>query len=320
MADIVVEKATIDDHDSILDITKDEVLWGGTDYLPHCLNNWLTEANTPASNRENFKVTVSDRVIGFTSVYYINNRSVGLKFAFRVSSSVRGQGYGREISRLLNDRLRSSGVESVISAIPNIDMTDEELRSPKLGTLLTAPAFLNFTLRNSQLKQDLIVKKNLPEVDRDSFADLLKKKKLVHLFENNVVHMNWVSVTPETDDDVEFAVRKRQVVLMDDNHQSLSILTLPFPVPGGIRTTIDFYSDDEALLEDHILHQLHNLRNSLEASEDDDIILVSIVSRESFKESVENVTKKIGLVKDNMGKFGSQKREFGKMYVYKKEL
>ena len=44
--DLILREAIITDYDDILNITKDEKLYGGRDYLPHCLRKWLEQELT----------------------------------------------------------------------------------------------------------------------------------------------------------------------------------------------------------------------------------------------------------------------------------
>ena len=156
---------------------------------------------------------------------------------------------------------------SVISAIPDADMPDQEIVSAKHGRLLTVKTIHDFKLRLAGVAQLAQV----PGVDGDhggghpgllrtlasqEFAALLRGGRLAHLLESNMVHMNWVPVVLGTEvragryafkyinldnipsqADIEFATRKRQVVLVDSDNTSLSILTLPYPCPGGRRQT-----------------------------------------------------------------------------------
>ena len=49
--------------------------------------------------------------------------------------------------------------------------------------------------------------------------------------------------------------------MTDEENSSLSILTLPFPVPRGPRISLDFFAQDASLLEIHLINQLHELRH-----------------------------------------------------------
>ena len=62
----------MDDAESILNLTKDEDLYSGMDYLAFVLNNWISESSSPGSLRENFVLMEGKKLIGFTSVYFQN--------------------------------------------------------------------------------------------------------------------------------------------------------------------------------------------------------------------------------------------------------
>ena len=86
MGEITLVIATLGDHDNILSLTKDEEdYYGGMDYLPHALKNWLVEASDPGSKRKNFIFEMDLKIVGFMSIYVLQNWTSCVKFAFRIS-------------------------------------------------------------------------------------------------------------------------------------------------------------------------------------------------------------------------------------------
>ena len=85
MGQLLLEVAKPDQHDSILALTKNELLYGGMDYLPYTLSNWLREAEAQETRRNNFVFLLDDEIVGFMSVYFLKNWTSCIKFAFRVS-------------------------------------------------------------------------------------------------------------------------------------------------------------------------------------------------------------------------------------------
>ena len=47
---------------------------------------------------------------------------------------------------------------------------------------------------------------------KDQFRGLLQNGRLTRVCKNECLHMNWVPILLQTDDDIEFAVRKNAVV------------------------------------------------------------------------------------------------------------
>ena len=141
--------------------------------------------------------------------------------------------------------------------------------------------------------------------------------------------MNWVPVKLDTKEnkDIEFIVRKKQIVLTDDVKDSLSILTLPYPTSGGTTMTIDFFGDDSQLLLQHIREQLGHLKTAetraiiKERHQGQDVsnVFLTVVLNVKMTESFMKVAAELGL-----GKFhhlhGSVKRDHYKMYIYEKNL
>merc|ERR1712110_108912 len=218
--DIQLRRATLEDEEGILDITRRENLWAGMDYLPFALHNWLKEAEVKDSNRENYVLVLGEKIVGFRSVYFMRGRSSSAMFAFRVSRDIRGKGFGKVILAMMTDNLLQANpdLKTAISAKPDRDMTDAEIINPKHGKLLTVKADHTFKLKLSDL------------------PDGTDKK------------------------DIEFVTRKKQIVLVDSAKESLSILTLPYPSSGGTRMSIDFFGECSELLKRHIQEQLMHLR------------------------------------------------------------
>ena len=220
-------------------------------------------------------------------------------------------------------------MKTAISAIPDRHMTDAEIVNSKHGELLTVKAVLTFKLRCSNLTNNGAEKNSLQRLSKESFSDFLHGQSLDHLFEGNVIHMNWVPVklTTKEKEDIEFAARKKQIVLMDDVKNSLSILTLPYPTSGGTTMTIDFFGDDSQLLMQHIREQLRHLKTAetqaiiKERHQGQDIgdLFLTFVLNIKMTESFMQLAAELGL-----GQFhhlhGSVKRNHYKMYIYEKNL
>ena len=73
---VLLSVANIKDHDEIISLTsEDKEFYGGMDYLPHALSNWLVEGSDPDSRRKN---------IGFMSIFFQRNWTSCVMFAFRI--------------------------------------------------------------------------------------------------------------------------------------------------------------------------------------------------------------------------------------------
>ena len=141
--------------------------------------------------------------------------------------------------------------------------------------------------------------------------------------------MNWVPVKLDTKekDDIEFVARKKQIVLVDDFKDSLSILTLPYPASGGTRMTIDFFGGDDSMLLQHIKEQLAHLKTAetqaiiKDRHQGQDIgdLFLTIFINMKMTETFLKMAEELGL-----GQFhqlhGSVKRDHYKMYIYEKNL
>ena len=299
---LLIRQPQLDDYDGILNITIDEDLWGGMDYLPFALKSWLKEGEDKKSNRENFVFTLFGRIVGFMSIYFLNAGKVGAKFAFRVSKDIRGKGYGRQVNVLLQNYLKEhyAKLQNTISAIPDMDLNDDEIKSCKHGNLLTSKSYPTYKINLGYLSTLVIetCKETFFIVSNTHFSEMLRGKHVQHLLRNNLLHINWTPVLIETDDDINFATRKKQIVLAkrvsESNISSFSILTLPFNVPNGnFKASIDIYTGDEDKqgIESHIKLQLMNLKQNLGNASQDNHIFLHIIVDENLGNAVFDVMK-----------------------------
>ena len=330
MTDILLRKATLEDEEGILQITREENLWDGMDYLPFALNKWLREAEEAASNRENYVLVLADKIVGFRSVHFMRARTSCAMFAMRVSREIRGKGYGKAIQSMMTENILKGNpnLKTALSAKPDRDMTDKELVNPKHGTLLTVKVDHTFKMKWSDLPI-VTEKHSLQKLSKEKFSKLLLTTSLDHLFEGGVVHMNWVPVklASRDRDDIEFVTRKKQIVLMDDNKKSLSILTLPYPSSGGTRMSIDFFGDDKSLLKQHIKEQLRQLRDpetmtiikERHQGEDIGVLFLSVFLNDEMTNAFMNFSEELE-IRQFYQLHGSVQRDHYKMYIYEKSL
>eukprot|EP00091_Calanus_sinicus_P025651 TRINITY_DN9900_c0_g1_i1.p1 TRINITY_DN9900_c0_g1~~TRINITY_DN9900_c0_g1_i1.p1 ORF type:complete len:186 (-),score=42.38 TRINITY_DN9900_c0_g1_i1:533-1090(-) len=173
--DLVLSLARLHDHDGILDITKGEDLYGGLDYLPFALKPWLHEGEGEQSNRRNLVFTIHEKIVGFMSIYFQNGGKDCVKFAFRVTKIIRGKGFGKQITALVGNYLRENfpTLETTISAIPDGDLPDEEIISPKHGNLLAVKSVLVYKIR-----MEII---NITEIEEDE-CKVITRKSLLKYF------------------------------------------------------------------------------------------------------------------------------------------
>ena len=153
---LLIRHPQLDDYDGILNITREEDLYSGMDYLPYALKNWLKEGEDETSNRVNFVFTLFGRIVGFMSIYFQNAGKVGVKFAFRVTKDIRGKGYGRQINLLVRNYLQEhyAKLDNTISAISHMDLNIDEIKSCKHGDLLTSKSYLKYKIKleNTELQ------------------------------------------------------------------------------------------------------------------------------------------------------------------------
>ena len=82
--DLILREALVTDHDDILNITIDENLYYGRDYLPYYLRDWLEQGIGKLSNRRNLVFLLDNQIVGFISLYFQNGGTVVVIFAKRI--------------------------------------------------------------------------------------------------------------------------------------------------------------------------------------------------------------------------------------------
>jgi len=157
-------------------------------------------------------------------------------------------------------------------------------------------------------------------LEKEEFAQMLKNRHLSHIMENNIVHINFVPAAFETEEDIEFITRKKQIVRVDNRASvsSLSILTLPFPVPGGVRAAVDVFGDDPDLVETQLMAQINSLKSKIGQSNTTDLFITVTVPI-SLTDHFDSLAQIKGLEKYRLQR-GKLNRRVVKMYVYEKSM
>ena len=291
-SDMIIREAVLNDHDDILKITKDENLYDGRDYLPYCLQDWLEDGIDQNSNRRNlvFLLTGENQIIGFRSIYLQNGGRVVACFARRIYKDMRGKGFGRRLSELTTEYLKSNYplVAHTILLIGNLDLADDEYNDPKHGKRLTEGACKIFQLTmktvnglamqyaesssTSQSKPEDGVGNHFKLLTKDEYKQVLRNKDFISAaLVNDTILLNLVPVIVKTEGDFEFAAMNSQYVLLEGSVQNpiaLSIFTCQLPsTDGRLRTKLDYFTiisdSGRSSVVEHVAKQLiHYKRNN----------------------------------------------------------
>ena len=180
---LVSREALVTDHDDILNITKDEKLYGGRDYLPHCLRKWLEQGIDKKSNRRNLVFLLDNQIVGFISLYFQNGGKVVETSAKRITTGLRGKGFGRKISELNIEYLKNNypNATHTLSVIADHDLPDSEVYHPNKGELLTKKSVIFYEHTMSKMT-DLLVKfvASLSEPRNENLTQFLTKDEFKH--------------------------------------------------------------------------------------------------------------------------------------------
>ena len=200
-------------------------------------------------------------------------------------------------------------------------MTDDEINNSKHGKLLALNCSHVFRIPLEDFMDVESKSKDCLEIlEKEEFAKMLKNRDLSHIMENNIVHINFVPAAFETEEDIEFITRKKQIVKVDNKASvsSLSILTFPFPVPGGVRAAVDVFGDCPDLMETQFLAQINSLKSKVGQRNTTDMFLTMTLPL-SLTDHFDGLVEQKGLEKYRLLR-GKLKRRVIKMFVYEKSI
>ena len=119
---------------------------------------------------------------------------------------------------------------------------------------------------------------------------------------------------------IEFITRKNQIVRVDNKASvsSLSILTLPFPVPGGVRAAVDVFGDDPDWMKTQFMAQINSLKSRIGQGNTTDLFITVTVPL-SVTDHFDGLAQIKGLERYRLQR-GKLNRRVIKMFVYEKSM
>ena len=325
--DLMMREALIDDHDAILNITKGEILFGGRDYIPNVLQEWLQDGFKRNSNRRNFVFLLKgeNQIVGFRSIYFQNGGTAVAFFGRRIYKNMRGKGFGRRLSELTVEYLKSNypSVTHSLSFIGNLDLTDTLYNDSKHGKRLTERACKTYQFKmetvnklaemyaepslKSQTTTESDTRNQYKLLTKDEFKEVLRNKHFIsEALVNDTMLLNLVPVIVKTEGDYEFAATNSQNVLVEGSVQNpiaLSIFSCQLPSTNGrLRTmTIDYFIISSELkrrtsVVKHLAEHLRHYKECNKKNKEDEVIHVEIFTRpdQDFKK-IENDMQRAGV-------------------------
>ena len=336
--DLISREALVTDHDDILNITKDENLYHGRDYLPHYLKEWLEQGIDKQSNRRNLVFSLDNKLVGFRSLYFQNGGAVVVFYARRIIKDIRGKGFGRKLSELSVQLAKSHSplVTKTLVSIGDFDFQDTEITDPKHGDLLTKRTFVPYQVKFQEMT-NLLAKfvaslseprnENLTQfITKDEFKQVLRNEKFVSgALENKTLNINWHPILLKTEEDIEFATMGTQNVLLEGNVQNpiaLSIFTCPYTIADGkSRVVLDFYKCKPGVSGMSIVeHLTKHLIYFNECNDESRVTIFEIFDfQKDLKQVIKDMEAKIG-VGEKRWYAGTQKREFCSIFSFRKSI
>ena len=273
-------------------------------------------------------LTGENQIIGFRSIYLQNGGTVVACFARRIYKDIRGKGFGRRLSELTTEYLKSNYplVAHTILLIGNLDLADDEYNDPKHGKCLTERACKIFQLTmktvnglamqyaesssTSQSKPEDGVGNHFKLLTKDEYKQVLRNKDFISAaLVNDTILLNLVPVIVKTEGDFEFAAMNSQYVLLEGSVQNpiaLSIFTCQLPsTDGRLRTKLDYFTiisdSGRSSVVEHVAKQLiHYKKNNDKTkkqnrtavdgmgNEEDEVIDVEIFTRPNEDSNMED--------------------------------
>ena len=259
--DMIMREAVLGDHDEILNITKDENLYDGRDYLPYNLQDWLKDGIEQNSNRRNlvFLLKGGSQIVGFRSIYLQNGGTVVFFCARRIHKDMRGKGFGKRICELTVEYLNSNfplATQSILS-IGNSNISDKDFDS-KPGKRLSEKTSKTYQLKvNDRILDKLAANvstslKNLENtttenrfkfIAKDEYNQVLGNKQFVSAaLENDMIVLNWVPVLIKAEENFDFAAKNSQYVLVEGSVQNPIALSIFTCSEDWVRVVLDYYT------------------------------------------------------------------------------
>ena len=155
--DLISREALVTDRDDILNITKDENLYHGRDYLPHYLKEWLEQGIDKQSNRRNLVFLLDNKIVGFISLYFQNGGTVVAIFAKRITKDLRGKGFGKKLADLSIEYAKQKHplVAASLSCSSDYSLPDSVIYNPMNGQILTRRTFVPYQLKFQEMTDTL---------------------------------------------------------------------------------------------------------------------------------------------------------------------
>ena len=320
-----------------MNITKDEKLYGGRDYLPHWLRTWLEQGIDKQSNRCNVVFLLENQIVGYRMLFLQNGGTVVVFNARRIPKNIRGKGFGRKISELTIEYLKSNypNVTQRLSVIADLNLPDSEVFNSKHGELLTKKSVALYQVKFQEMT-DLLAKyaASLPEprnenqfLTEDEFKQVLRNEDFVNgALENETLLMKWDPILLKSVADINFARIGNFNFLLEgstENPIALSVLTQPYPIADGqLNLFFDFYTCKSDISRMSVVEHLNKhlvFFNKFNGEIENRVTIFEIFAFQKDLQQVIQNMEKAGLG-EKLYVCGKQNRKFQNSYVYKKDL
>ena len=251
-------------------------------------------------------------------------KAIKKKTKKKIAASLRGKGFGRRMLELQFQYIKDQfpNANHTISAIPDIDLPDEAFNSGKFGERLKKACKLKINIDLHEYKFPGSTGSELTALSKEEFRQILKNGDVCRLTGVNMLDMNWVPILLDTEEDIEFAVRKDALAVVGkvgDSVSSLSILTWPIPAPVGLRGSLDIISGDTETCKSHVKTQLRNLFTMENRSRHAKRLIMELVFDPAMLESVKEVLAELHLLTFQF-LLNKLERDRDHMYIYKQAL
>jgi ribosomal protein S18 acetylase RimI-like enzyme len=136
---MTIEKATINDHEILTEITKkSKAYWGYSNEQIEIWSELLTITKTYIETKNVFKLVLNNKIVGYYSFFITKEETVQLDNLFILPNYI-GKGLGRELMDNFLTQLKSSNTKKVIlESEPNTEKFYSKFGFTKVGEVETS--------------------------------------------------------------------------------------------------------------------------------------------------------------------------------------
>ncbi|XP_071096816.1 histidine N-acetyltransferase-like [Haliotis cracherodii] len=258
MSNHLIRQATVEDFDGVMNIGD---VYFGLDYLRHVYHTIMDDPNATG-----YVYVIGEEIIGFTSIYRLDDGITFFVRASRIKSGFRGKGlYGKLLHYACEDHKNIESIQYEAMVVHGVTYESKRLNLENNHTQLVQKSVLNYHLKLERMKVpgqplDAI----LETFDSAEMTSLFVDKKACEaLFPSGRVITDWVPLRL-LPSNVRYILTAGAIALASRNENTrVSLLTIGTPVPCqlGLRYCLDIFGNDGTVFQEHVIRHIEYIKN-----------------------------------------------------------